>query len=135
MTNDIGEFLMVNYYSKYKGSRLDVVPTREQLEKAIVNHGDKIVVVRDDKIKGIGIFITISDKTYEELNKINITDFDILCQLVAEHGPHIHFVLICADGVKTILTGIDYVKNTFSPETISWWNPDLTKLHIYKVRK
>lgn len=131
---EIGRFIMEKYYSKYKGPRFDVVPTVEQLEKGIKQHPDKLVVVRDDKIKGVGIFLTLSDETFKMLQSFDITQVDVLMALLQEHGPNIHFVLLCADGQKTILTGINMVKAKYKPKTISWWNPDLSKLHKYEIR-
>ena len=128
----VGKYLMDNYYAKYKGKRPDVVPTMEQIDKALENHGDKILVVWDEKIKGVGIFLTLSDETYAKLKELDITDITILAGLLLEYGPNIHFVLLCADGYRTIMTGLDQVRRKYHPKTISWWNPDLTKLHEYK---
>lgn len=132
--SEIGDYLMTQYYSKYHGPRNDVVPTIEQLEQGITNHPDKFVIVRDDKIKGVAIFVTLCDETYAILQRIKIGDIEILKRLLREHGPNVHFILLCADGRKTILRGIDYVKRKVNPKTISWWNPDFTKLHKYTVR-
>ena len=129
---EVVDFLMFNYYPKYKGRRVDVVPTHEQVMQGIRNHPDKVMVVRDDKVKGVGIFVTLSDDTYKRLRSLDVTRMEIIQQLIGQHGPNIHFVLLCADGYRTIAAGIRQVKKKYQPKTISWWNPDLSFLHVYK---
>lgn len=127
---DVVDYLMKNYYPKYKGTRTDIVPDPKTLEFGLTRHMDKVVIVRDDTIRGVAIFVTISDTTFKLLKSFDITQLDILLRLLNEHGPNVHFVLLCADGKKTILRGIKNIMNTLHPKTISWWNPDLTKLHV-----
>lgn len=128
--SEICDFLIGHYYSKYKGTRTDVVPTIEQLQRGITNHPDKLVIIRDENIKGIGIFLRLSDKTFAELKSFDIQRVDILKGFLNETGSNIHFILLCADGYKTIMTGLNHVKRRYNPKTISWWNPDLTHLHV-----
>lgn len=132
--SDISEYLLANYYSKYKGDRKDVVPTPQQIDDGYKNHPDKFVIVRDEKIKGIAIFVTLSDETCKMLWNMDITRVDVLNRLLEEHGENVHFVLLCADGMHTILYGIKKVKERTNPKTISWWNPDLNKLHKFRIR-
>lgn len=127
---EIGEWLMVNYYSKYIGTRTDIVPNEEMIDKALTQHQDKIVIIKDDKIRGVAIFVSLSDNTFNLLKSFDITQFDVLQGLLQEHGPNLHFVLLCADGTKTIMRGLHHIEKTRNPKTISWWNPDLTKLHV-----
>lgn len=129
----LAKYLMDNYYSKYHGDRADVVPTSEQIALAYKLHRDKFVIVRDDKIKGVAVFVTLTDETYKLLDSLDITRVDILEMLFKEAGPHVHFVLLCADGYKTIVYGMNKVIKRYRPETVSWWNPDLNKLHKYFI--
>jgi len=132
--SDIAEFLITHYYSKYKGERKDIVPTLEQIEQGIANHPDKFVIVADEKIRGVALFLTLSDETYKTLETFDITQVDVLKILLTEFGSNVHFVLLCADGVKTIVRGIKEVKRRVNPKTISWWNPDLSILHKYEIK-
>lgn len=132
--SELSEYLIENYYSKYQGPRQDIIPTVEQIELGYKRFKDNFVIVRDDKIKGVAIFLTLSDKTYMHLKKYDISQIDVLSILLQEHGDNVHFVLLCADGIKTILYGIQEVKKRRNPKTISWWNPDLNKLHKFNVR-
>ena len=130
---DVADFLMVNYYPKYKGNRADVVPTIDVLMRGLSNHHDKIVIVRDESIKGVAIFVTLTDEFYGFLKDLDITRYDILANMLKQHGPNVHFVLLCADGYNTIMTGVREVIHSRKPKTVSWWNPDLTKLHHYQI--
>jgi hypothetical protein len=132
--SEIADFLMDNYYSKYRGEKAGVVPTLEQLEQSITNHPDKFVIVRDDKIKGVAVFLTLSDETYQKLESYDITQVDVVKMLLEEYGRNVHFVLLCADGKRTILAGMSQIRKKLHPKSISWWNPDFTNLHKLNLR-
>ena len=131
---DLASYLINEYYARYTGTRLDIIPTVEQIERSYIQHQDKFIIVKDDKIKGVAIFFTLSDETYNIIESFDITKVDVLKMLLLEAGPNVHFVLLAAMGMKTILVGMDQVKHRINPKTISWWNPDFTKLHKFKVR-
>ncbi len=132
---ELTSYLMYNYYSKYKGGHKDVVPSIEQIENGYKNYPDHFLIIKDDKIRGVAVFVTLCDKTVETLCTLNINRVDVINKLLLEQGRHVHFLLLCADGMITILRGIRELKKKVNPKTISWWNPDLTKLHTYKVRE
>jgi len=131
--SDVGDYLMKNYYSKYRGDRTDIIPDAETLERGLAQHTDKIIVIREDGIRGVGIFVTLSDETYTRIQQIDVTQVDVLIKLLQESGPNVHFVLLCADGLHTILAGIREVINRVNPKTISWFDPDLKRLHRHKI--
>lgn len=129
---DVTEYLMKNYYAKYKGKDCKVVPTPEDLDKAILAYQDKIVIIREPEIRGVAIYLTLSDETYKQLEKIDISDVDTLSRLLKEQGDNIHFILLAADGLRTIMMGVNKVKKERKGiKTISWWNPDMS--HLYKT--
>ena len=130
---EITDFLMKNYFAKYNGTRTDIVPTVQQLEDGYKTHKDKFVIIKDDKIKGIAIFLTLTDETYKQLKELDITRVDILKMLLKESGQNVHFVLLCAGGIRTILAVGNEVKRRVKPKTVSWWNPSFTKLHQFQV--
>ncbi len=130
------QYLMDNYYAQYRGTRDDVIPTAEQLEAAINNHPDKIIVVRDHiGIKGMSVYLTLSDETYEHLQDTDITQVDVVKELLKERGDNIHFVLLAAGDFRTIINGLKSVIRSRKPKTASWFSPDFKKLHKYRVRK
>ena len=126
------EYLMNNYYAHYKGNRTDVVPTTEQLDAALRNHPEKVVIV-GYPIKGIGIFLLLTDETYERLIHLDITDMSVLVALALENGKNLHFVLLAADSYQTIRVGMRKVIKEHKPKTISWWSPDFKHLHRYNL--
>jgi translation initiation factor 2 alpha subunit (eIF-2alpha) len=121
---------MNNYYSRYKGSHPEIIPSREVMEIGISKYPDHIVVVRNDKIKGVGIFVFLSDATFARIRELDIRRVDVMTMMLKEHGPNIHFVLLAADSLSTILAGLRKVIKKNKPKTISWWDPDLKNLHI-----
>ena len=132
---EVAEYLMTNYYPYYTGNRTDVVPDRETLLNGLKNHKDKIVIIRDDKIKGVAVYANMSDDTYEFLDMIDITRFDIIVKLLQEHGPNVHVLMLAADGYTTMMEMKKEITQKVNPRTISWWNKDLSKLHRYIIRR
>ena len=132
---EVAEYLMANYYSHYTGSRPDIVPTPEVLEQGLANHPDKVLVIRDDKIRGVAVYVTLSDETYQHLQDMDINRADILVTLLAEHGPNVHVLMFAADGLTTLLMARKEIKRRLNPKTISWWDPTITKLNRFKIRR
>jgi hypothetical protein len=99
----------------------------------MANHPDKIIVVKDKEIRGVGMFLTLSDKTYSFLHNIDLQRIEVLQALATENGKNFHFVILAADSYKTIRIGLRMVMK-LKPNTISWWNPTFTKLHRYVCR-
>jgi len=124
----ISKYLFDHYYSKCP--QRELIPTQEQIDQALERHPDKVIVVKDSEIRGIGIFLTLTDKTFSFLHCIDIKRIDVLQALALENGKNFHFVLLAADSYKTIRIGLRSVMK-LKPKTISWYNPSFTKLHRY----
>lgn len=128
--SELCEFIMDKYYSRFMGNK-DLIPLPEQMEQAIINHPDKFIVVKDGKIKGVGAFLALSDETFKNLPNIDIADVNVIKELVKEDGKNIHFVLVTADGLSTIMQGLREVISRVNPKTVSWWSPDFKRLHRF----
>lgn len=126
----ISQYLMREYYSKCQDKSL--VPTEEQINNALINHPEKIIIVKDKEIRGIGVFFTLTDETYKRIEMIDIKRIDVLQALALENGRNVHFVLLVADCLNTILIMKQRTKN-LKPKTVSWWNPSFNKLHRYNL--
>jgi hypothetical protein len=138
MTTDrVAKYLFENYYSHYKGDRPDIVPTYEQLLQGFINHSEKFIIILDNEvdenIMGCAVFLTLEDDTYYNIEQINLNEVGVLTELLKENGPNIHFVLLAATGRQVIRRGIELIKQMKHPKTISWWSPDLSKLHRYNL--
>ena len=99
----IADYLMKNYYPRCPKA---LVPTKEQINQAILNHPEKIIIVRNKGIVGIAIFLTLSDSTYSQLEKYDLRDVEVVKELCLETGYYLHFVLLTADSFKTIRLGL-----------------------------
>ena len=105
----------------------------EEIDKAIENRPDRVVVIRDGGIIGVGIFVTLFDETYKNLENLNPKDVNVLIRFFQETGNNIHFLLIATEGFKNIMLLGEEVRKITTPKTVSWWNPGMTKLHKYKL--
>ena len=123
---------MSSYYAHYKGTRTDVIPTREVIEQALAQHADKFVKVGN--IKGMAVFLTLTDETYERLEEFDISKVETLIPMAQERGENLHFVVVAADGLRTIRKGLRKVIRRLNPKTVSWWSPDFKRLHRFNLR-
>ncbi len=119
-------FLLDNYYSKY--SKIPTPPT-DVIEQAVNMHKDRMVIIRDENIKGIGVYLTLTDETYAVLGQLEIADEVTAKRLWDEKGRNVHFIILAADCLNTILAGMNEVIEREHPKTISWFNPTHTHLH------
>lgn len=130
---EIAQYLQKHYYAKYDGCPPHLIPDNATLIRSLDLHKDKIVMVTEGKeIKGIAIFLTLSDDSFAKLDTCNIGNIDVLYGLLQEKGSNLHFILLTADGLTTIMQGIRQAKK-LNPKTVSWWNPDRTYLHRYNL--
>ena len=128
----LAQYLLDNYYTKYKG--IHEIPEKTMLIKALDIHDDKIVVVHEgDKIIGVALFLMLTDETYEKINDFNVFNVDTLRGMLMENGDNIHFILVTTTGIKNIKAGIRAVKKAKHPKTISWWDPDNKRIHKYNM--
>lgn len=128
----ISQYLLDNYYVHCKDRSL--VPTSDQITQAISKHPEKMIVIKRKKILGIAFFLTLTDETYKRLELMDIKRMEVLQALVLENGRNIHFVILTADSFKTIRIGLRRLVKSLKPKTVSWWNPEFTKLHKYEVK-
>ena len=112
--------------------------TKEQVRNLLENYSNQIVVVRDnDGIKGVSFYLKLTDETFEGIkNKIlDITNIDMINKCLQEKGNNIHFILLIADGVKTIINGLREIIKRENPKSISWFSPNMKNLFIRKIRE
>ena len=131
--HEIRDYLFKNYYGKYRGKEPIEIPSVDQVDQAIKFYRDHVVIIHNNGITGVGIFVTLSDKTYENLENLDLKDADTLIKIVQETGDNVHFILIATEGFKNIMLLGEEVKKIMKPKTVSWWNPEMTKLHKYKL--
>ncbi len=122
---ELADYLIRNYYGRYK--RIEQ-PSLEALEYCIKMRFDKIIIIQHEKIEGVAVYLTLSDETYKELKDMNFDHADA-DSLFAENGKNIHFIILAADNMHVILQGIKEVVRKEHPKTISWFNPEHTKLY------
>ncbi len=124
---EVAEYLMANYYDKYQG-----VPVPQNLEFTIERFNDHIVIVRDGSIKGVAVYLRLSDETFSILKTLDLSQGseEMANRLFAEHGKNIHFIILTADSFRTIKEGMRQVIEKETPKTMSWFNPGHTRLHI-----
>ena len=112
--------------------------TKEQVKNLLENYSNQIIVVRDnDEIKGVSFYLKLTDETFEGIkNKIlDITNIDMINKSLQEKGNNIHFILLVADRVKTIIRGLREIIKKENPKSISWFSPNMKNLFIRKIRE
>lgn len=108
-----------------------------QLLSLLDKNEDKVITVKENnKFKGSAIYVKISD---DELWKIQYgfiktDDPGEIVKLLNNVGDNIHFLYVLADSQKTILKGLREVIGKENPKTVSWFNPEMTKLNKFNLK-
>lgn len=131
---DVAKYLKENYYPRYAQAR-EHVPDDKTLMTALEIHASKVIVVyKGEAIAGVGIYLTLDDDTYEHIESFDMSRVDVLSRLLVQTGQNFHFVLLTADSSATIRTGLRIAK-ALNPKSISWWNPEMTRLHKLNLKE
>ena len=98
---------------------------------------DKIVIVKDTEFRCTALYAKISDETlwkieYGFLDLKNSRDIQ---EVLNDKGNNIHVLYLLADGQNSILKGLRKVIKKENPKTISWFNPEITKLNKFTLKK
>ena len=129
---DVAEFLMKHYYSHYNGREPNIVPTIEQLEGGIdvAEKAGIIEVVREgNKITACALFVTLTDETYKNIDKLNIRDVEVIKAMLPERGHNVHFLLLASLNPKEIVPGYKRIAKRLGAKTVSWYSPDFSRVH------
>ena len=128
---EVGRFL----YDNYPGFNSSFPIWK--LLSIVDRNADKVVYVRDRGVlKGAAFYLKLTDQSLHlvDLGVISLKERDIVENLIQEDGDNVHFVCVLADNAKTILKGLRQVIKKESPKTISWFKPDMDKIHFVKLR-
>lgn len=105
--------------------------SREDVKKFLFKYaGRKILIIENLRIRGIGIYFKLTDETLAkiETGELDLTKIETVNKCLHEDGENIHFFLVIADGVKTILKGLRIsIKDA---KTVSWFSPDMKQFFI-----
>lgn len=136
MIERVAKYLLENYYVTYTGENVKCTPELSVLIKALEKYSDKFFVLwEEDEIRGVVLFLTLSDETYARIEEYNLYDVLILTELLEESGENYHFFMLTVKSLKDLLKGLWKFKRERKPKTMSWWNPTYTFLHKYKMRR
>ena len=68
-----------------------------------------------------------------DLGVISLKDPEVIVKVLEEDGDNIHFIGVLADGLKTVLRGLREVIRKENPKTISWFKPEMDRVHFIKL--
>lgn len=137
MSEEILDYVWMNYYGKINLPKdLKKRIRKDVLRESLMNLEDRMIIIRKDKeIALVAIYYTLSDESYAKLEEVDMTLEDVVRGLAYDHGNNIHFILVAGGGYATIRMGIEEVKRRCNPKTISWWSPDMKRLHKYRTKE
>lgn len=98
---------------------------------------EKVVVIKDSSgIKGVAMFLTLTDESLTRilLKEINVFDEIDMQNLFKEDGDNIHFIFVLAENMKTVLKGLKKIIQDKTPYSVSWFNPELD-FRLLKYRR
>lgn len=108
-----------------------------KLLSIIDNNLDKVAFIRENgNLKGAALFFKLTDSTLfgVDVGFISLKDPEVIKRIIKENGKNIHFIGVLADNMKTVLKGLRQVIEKENPKTVSWFKPDMNKVHFVKLR-
>jgi hypothetical protein len=125
--NKITEHICSNYSNLNKSN----------VEKWYENWKDRFVIIENNDIKLVAFYFKLTDELLELLKKgnLDLTKEEGVNLAFMSNGNNVHFILCVADGIRPIRQGIRLTIEKEKPKTISWYNPEMSKLNIFKVRR
>ena len=109
-----------------------------QLLSLLDRNEDKVIIVKEDgKFKGAAMYARISDETLWKIEWgfLDLTNPREIQEVLNDKGNNIHFLYLLADGTRTILKGLREVIKKENPKNISWFNPEMTKLNKFNLKR
>jgi len=109
-----------------------------QLLSLLDRNDDKIITVKEDnKFKGSALYSRISDDILWKIEWgfLDMSKPQDIQEVLNGKGNNIHFLYLLADGQKTILKGLREVIKKENPKTVSWFNPEMTKLNKFNIKR
>ena len=118
-----------------------------QLLSLLDRNEDKVITVKEgDKFKGAGIYLKLSDNSFEDLKLISkygtrkeIKEFLSLplnmALFLQEKGDNIHFFILLADSFHTIRKGLREVIKRENAKNVSWFDIETYKLKVFKIER
>lgn len=99
---------------------------------------DKIILI-EEKGKSIAtaLYVKLSDKMFSKLKFgfVDVGNSNDIQELLNESGDNIHILYTLSDGFKAIRKGLRKLIEKENPKTISWYEPDLSQLHVFKPKE
>jgi len=109
---------------------------RWQILSLLDRNEDKIIYLKERGIfKLASLYVMLTDETYQELleGKLDLRDRQVLSKMLQEKGDNAHALYILTNGFNNIRKGIRILIDREHPKTISWYNPNMSKIMNYKL--
>ncbi len=110
---------------------------RWRLLSLLDKNEDKVFYFKENgKFICAALYVKLTDKTFAkmDLGFVNMRNSEEVQELLKENGKNIHVIYVLANGMKSIRKGIRKVIEKENPKTFSWYEPDMSRLHIYKIK-
>lgn len=128
---EITNYLYANY------PRFKEMFPKWRLLSIIDRNMDKVAFIRKDgELKGAALFLKLTDATLFgiDVGFISLKDPEVINNIIKENGDNIHFIGVLADSGRIVLRGLREVIKKENPKTVSWFKPEMDKVHFIKLR-
>jgi len=121
--------------SKVNQFILNSYPQLKKWEVELLLSTYKTIVIEDLKVHGVALYIKINDEVLQDIEsgRMDLTSPSNMAYCRCQDGDNIHFFLLAANGVKTILKGLREIIKTEHPKTVSWFSPDMKDFFIRRI--
>jgi hypothetical protein len=132
----VSRYLIENYFKKLPYFKDKTIPDVSELTLLLKSYKDNLIVlVKGQEIIGVALFMRLEDKSYDNIETIDMFNEHVMHSIMNEKGRHIHFILAVGSGYRLIRHGIKVLKEEFNPISFSWWSPDRKRIHRYNLNK
>lgn len=95
-----------------------------------------IYKIKDKKVIFLAIYLKISNEYFNLIqdNPELFKDIEFIKKCIENKGENIHFAFALGSGTRNILSCLKEIIKKESPLTVSWYKPEMKKIHIIKMR-
>ena len=127
---------LCNYiYNNYPNLNKQI--PRWKLLSLLDRYSHRVIQVKEgDKFLGAALYIKVNDETLLKIanKELDISNPEDMRICLNSEGDNVHFLIVLADGVRTILKGLKEVIEREHPNTVSWYKPDMLNFKIFKTK-
>lgn len=108
-----------------------------QLLSLLDRNEDKIVFIKEgNEFRGAAFYLRLCDDNFLKviMGEYDLSNPEHIHYLLTDKGDNIHFIY-CVGSMRPILKGLRKMIKYEKPMSVSWFKPDMEKIHIVQFER